>query len=88
MSGHDPDEVAIVYSGLRPGEKLFEELLAVQPPTPIRRLRIARLDKQPAQIKELLMLASDATDIEGQQLRQHLSSVITENRAAIATTPC
>jgi FlaA1/EpsC-like NDP-sugar epimerase len=31
LSGHEPDvDIAVVYSGLRPGEKLFEELLGSQ----------------------------------------------------------
>ena len=31
LSGHEPDvDIAIVYSGLRPGEKLFEELIGAE----------------------------------------------------------
>lgn len=31
LSGHEPDvDIAIIYSGLRPGEKLFEELIGVE----------------------------------------------------------
>jgi FlaA1/EpsC-like NDP-sugar epimerase len=31
LSGHEPDvDIPIVYSGLRPGEKLFEELLGAE----------------------------------------------------------
>ena len=44
MSGRSPSEVSIEYTGLRPGEKLYEELLADRDRTvvtPIDRLRIA-----------------------------------------------
>jgi FlaA1/EpsC-like NDP-sugar epimerase len=45
LYGADPDNVAVVFTGLRPGEKLFEELLASEEatkPTPHPKLRIAQ----------------------------------------------
>jgi FlaA1/EpsC-like NDP-sugar epimerase len=45
LSGADPDRVAIIFTGLRPGEKLYEELLATEEatlPTPHPKLRIAQ----------------------------------------------
>ena len=44
LSGIDPDRIAIVFTGLRPGEKLFEELLTSEEatlPTTHPKLRIA-----------------------------------------------
>jgi FlaA1/EpsC-like NDP-sugar epimerase len=45
LSGADPDRIAIVFTGLRPGEKLYEEPLASEEatlPTPHPKLRIAQ----------------------------------------------
>lgn len=48
LAGHGEDEIRIEFSGLRAGEKLYEELLAdadITLPTAIQQLRVAKLDR-------------------------------------------
>jgi len=45
LSGADPSRIAVVFTGLRPGEKLYEEPLAMEEatkPTPHPKLRVAQ----------------------------------------------
>ena len=86
LSGHRKDEIAIVFSGLRPGEKLFEELLADADRTePSRhpRLRIARL-QQPdsdAWLQELAAwLATLGVDTDAALCRRGLMRLVAEYR--------
>ena len=67
LSGLTPyEDIDITFTGLRPGEKLFEELLSDKEhtlPTPHPKLRIAKADGAPD--------ASWLSDLEQWLLRQH-----------------
>jgi FlaA1/EpsC-like NDP-sugar epimerase len=84
MSGHTPEEIPIVFSGLRPGEKLYEELLAdgdATLATSIPRLRLARLEQREASIEQLLRRI-EQTDppLDDDQVRQALARAVPEYR--------
>ena len=84
LSGHQQGEIGIEYTGLRPGEKLFEELLADEDQTlPSRhhRLRIAQL-KPHANAEWSVRLAAWLADPDGApsslQLRSTLQALVPE----------
>jgi len=63
LSGRTEQEIPIAYTGLRPGEKLYEELLAddeTTEPTPHPKLRIAKTSGQLPDIEVVLRWIEEA----------------------------
>ena len=87
LSGHTTDEIAIVFSGLRPGEKLFEELLADSDdtlPTAVPRLRVARLQRQVVDVGRLVDWPGLVSVTDDDLVRRHLQELVPEFQPQVA----
>lgn len=82
LSGFDEKDIRIIYTGLRPGEKLFEEVLAADEnslPTPHHKLRIARARPAPQNfLDELTSWMNSAPQSDAAQVRRDISRWLPE----------
>ncbi|HSW23073.1 MAG TPA: nucleoside-diphosphate sugar epimerase/dehydratase, partial [Burkholderiaceae bacterium] len=86
LAGRSADDVAIQFSGLRAGEKLYEELLADSDTTVATRvpqLRVANLTQERASLDELLELAgASALQVDDAAVRAALERALPEYRSS------
>ncbi len=82
LSGFEENDIQIVYTGLRPGEKLYEEVLAADEnslPTPHSKLRIARARASPENLLEQLAPWLQQNDLPGDaEVREALAKWVPE----------
>jgi FlaA1/EpsC-like NDP-sugar epimerase len=87
LAGHTDDEIGIVYSGLRPGEKLYEELLAeadTTEPTQVPRLLVARIASGAERVPALLAWVRGRATAADAEVQQCLAGAVVEYQPAAA----
>jgi FlaA1/EpsC-like NDP-sugar epimerase len=86
LSGHALEDIPVVFTGLRPGEKLYEELLAdddTSVPTDVPRLRVARMQDPPPDAEMEAWLSRAATEVmHADAVRAFLREQVPEYRPA------
>lgn len=91
LSGFQQDEIKISYTGLRPGEKLYEELLAddeLTQPTPHPKLRIAIARKADALwVKRLLKWIESCQDADENTIKKQLAFWVEEYVESTSANP-
>lgn len=87
LAGYSEDDIKIVYSGLRPGEKLFEELLADDEttlPSGHPKLRIAKGTHAGAvDLDELVSWLAQTKDLSDDEVRRDLHRWVPEYRTTV-----
>jgi len=88
LSGHSEKEIQIAFTGLRAGEKLYEELLAddeATTRTPHPKLRIARAREVPDNfLDELLPWLMQHRVLSDDEVRRDLRRWVPEYQTAVA----
>lgn len=87
LSGFDTEQIKIIYTGLRPGEKLYEELLADDEhtlPTAHPKLRIAQARKADAVwVQKLISWIYKAQSVTETEVKQQMVEWVAEYQAQL-----